>query len=127
MEEQTRLHPFTVISVMGTDEYPTLHDIQQNSTWSENPYGESYAVVPDDMVDEVLSVGCWCSITTENGVLTSITKVEPPYIPEPEPQPTDIEILQKENHLLRAQVEALSEQQEFLEDCLIEVGQVVYA
>ena len=33
----------------------------------------------------------------------------------------------KENALLKAQVEALSQNQEFLEDCLIEVGQVIYA
>ena len=45
----------------------------------------------------------------------------------PKPQPTEIEILQKENKLLKAQVNALAEQQEFLEDCLIEIGQVVYA
>lgn len=129
MEENeiTRQHPFTVISVNGTEEYPTLHDIQQNSAWSENPYGESYAVVPDDMVDDVMQCGCWCNIETENGVLTKITPVEPPVIPPTPHEPTDIEILQKENRLLKAQVSALAEQQEFLEDCLIEVGQVVYA
>lgn len=47
--------------------------------------------------------------------------------PVPVPVPTDVEILQKENRLLKAQVSALAEQQEFLEDCLIEVGQVIYA
>lgn len=92
-EEQTedRKHPFTVISVM--DYGNSLHDIQQNSVWSENPYGEAYATVPDDMVDEVLSVGCWCNIEVKNGVLTKITKVEPPYIP-PKPQPPKKETLE---------------------------------
>lgn len=129
MEENeiTRLHPLTVISVTGTDEYPTLHDIQQNSAWSENPYGDAYAIVPDDMVNEVMACGCWCNIEVQNGVLTKITKVEPPVIPPTPHEPTDIEILQKENRLLKAQVSALAEQQEFLEDCLIEVGQVIYA
>ena len=50
--------------------------------------------------------------------------------PQPEPQPTDqerIEALEAENNLLKAQVTALAVNQEFLEDCLIEVGQVVYA
>lgn len=50
--------------------------------------------------------------------------------PEEEPQPTDqerIEALEAENNLLKAQVSALAVNQEFLEDCLIEVGQVVYA
>ena len=35
--------------------------------------------------------------------------------------------LEAENTLLRAQVTALADNQEFLEDCLIEVGQVIYA
>lgn len=45
----------------------------------------------------------------------------------PAPEPTPMETLQKENNLLKAQVNALATNQEFLEDCLIEVGQVVYA
>lgn len=91
-----RKHPLTVISVFGTEQYPTLHNIQQNSAWGENPYGEAYAVVPDDMVEEVMTCGCWCNIEVENGVLTKITKVDAPYIP-PEPhEPTDIELLQEQ-------------------------------
>lgn len=35
--------------------------------------------------------------------------------------------LEAENNLLKAQVTALADNQEFLEDCLIEVGQVIYA
>lgn len=101
MEEEARMHPFTVISVMGTEEYPTLHDIQQNSAWSENPYGETYALVPDDMVDEVMSIGCWCNITVEDCVLTSITKVEPPKPkPEPEPEPTEVHLTREDFDLL---------------------------
>lgn len=45
----------------------------------------------------------------------------------PKLEPTDIEKLQQENTLLKAQVNALSDNQEFLENCLIEVGQVIYA
>ena len=37
------------------------------------------------------------------------------------------EELTKENELLKTQIKALSDNQTFLEDCLIEVGQVVYA
>ncbi|MEA5085112.1 MAG: hypothetical protein VB018_13340 [Lachnospiraceae bacterium] len=51
-------------------------------------------------------------------------------IPEKVAVPTDaekIETLQGENTLLKAQVNALSENQEFLEDCLIEMAQEVYA
>lgn len=37
------------------------------------------------------------------------------------------EALTKENILLKAQIKALDENCSFLEDCLIEIGQVVYA
>lgn len=50
-----------------------------------------------------------------------------PKPPEPDTKQEETEALQKENKLLKAQVGALAEQQEFLEDCLIEIGQVVYA
>lgn len=42
------------------------------------------------------------------------------------PEPTLAE-LQQENKLLKAQVQALNENQEFLENCLVEVGQIIYA
>ena len=50
--------------------------------------------------------------------------------PEIPAEPTDaerIEALESENNLLKAQISALEYNQEFLEDCLIEVGMVVYA
>lgn len=87
-----RQHPFTVISILGDEN--NWHDIQQNSSWSANPYGESYAIVPDGMVDEVLACGCWCNIEVENGVLTKITKVEPPTIEEPIPEMTTADVVQ---------------------------------
>lgn len=46
--------------------------------------------------------------------------------PEPEPVPT-VEELQAENRVLRAQVSVLQEQQTFLEDCLLEMADEVYA
>ena len=32
-----------------------VHDIQTNSAWTSNPYGEAYSVVPDDLVPEILA------------------------------------------------------------------------
>jgi hypothetical protein len=40
---------------------------------------------------------------------------------------TDIEILQKETRTLKAQVQALSESNMFLEECLVEMAEIVYA
>lgn len=51
--------------------------------------------------------------------------------PDPEPEPTEpvptLEDLKAENKLLRAQVGVLQEQQTFLEDCLLEMADEVYA
>ena len=69
-----------------------------------------------------------------DGVWTTVDEypeIEWPQPEEPEPLgPTDserIEALESENNLLKAQISALEYNQEFLEDCLIEVGMVVYA
>lgn len=53
--------------------------------------------------------------------------VEPvvPDTPEPvEPQPTQEE---KEKTLIKAQIQALSERNDFLEDCVAEMASIVYA
>lgn len=47
--------------------------------------------------------------------------------PTPEPSPSDIEVLKEENKLLKAQVEALSERGDFVEDCMAEMAMVIYA
>ena len=48
------------------------------------------------------------------------------FILAEKPEPTPAE-LQQENKLLKAQVQALNTNQEFLENCLVEVGQIIYA
>ena len=52
---------------------------------------------------------------------------EPP--PEPEPPTTDerLEKLEAENCKLKSQLQMQAQQQEFLENCLLEMGDVVYA
>lgn len=51
------------------------------------------------------------------------------YSPPPPPPTTDERVakLEAENKLLREQVKMQSQQQTFLEDCLLEIGDVVYA
>ena len=51
----------------------------------------------------------------------------PPAAAEPEAPPPTVEELQAENTKLRAQVGVLQTQQTFLEDCLLEMADVVYA
>lgn len=45
----------------------------------------------------------------------------------PTPPPSPVKQLQAENNLLKAQVQALSTEQDFLTACLVEIGQVIYA
>lgn len=47
------------------------------------------------------------------------------YVPPPDP-PKSNEELQEENDLLRAQIQALSDRGEFIEDCIAEMAMQVY-
>lgn len=93
---------------------------------------EGWAVIPDGMTTENFPFG---ALEAENigGVMTVIAWT-PGTIPEPEPEPEPeptaedrISALEAENRLLQAQVEMQAQQQTFLEDCLLEMGDVVYA
>lgn len=89
MTEQTRKNPLCVISIDTFGEYE-MHDIQTNSGWSKNPYGETYAVVPDDMVQDIMETKGFCDITlNDDGTeVVSFVAREIPVLPEPTPEPT---------------------------------------
>ena len=91
-EVVTRLHPLTVISLIVYGEYE-VHDIQQNTSWLSNPY-ENYAVVPDEMVEEIMETRGFCDIelNEEGTEVVSFTAREIPDIPEPEPTPTEEDV-----------------------------------
>ena len=55
-----RVNPFCVISKNTFGDY-NVRDIQTNSAWEANPY-EDYAVVPDDMVTEIMETRGFCDI-----------------------------------------------------------------
>ena len=86
-----RQNPFCVISKETFGDY-AVHDIQTNSAWSKNLYGEDYAVVPDDMVPEILETCGYCDLElNEDGTeVASFRAREIPEIPEEkqkEPEP----------------------------------------
>lgn len=89
-----RVNPFCVISKATFWEY-AVRDIQTNSAWSENPYGEDYAVVPDEMVADILETRGFCDIVlNEDGTeVVEFTAREIPEIPTEEAPPSDIDIL----------------------------------
>ena len=69
--------------------------IQTSSAWSKNPYGEGFAVVPDDMVPAILETMGFCDIVlNEEGTeVVEFVATEIPDLPAPEHEPTTEERL----------------------------------
>ena len=96
-----RVNPFCVISkevIPVTDingKKHDLHMIETNSSWGANPYGEDYAVVPDEMVLDIMETRGFCDIVlNEDGTeVVSFTAREIPVIPVAEAEPTTEDIL----------------------------------
>jgi hypothetical protein len=88
-----RVNPFCVISKNTFGDY-NVRDIQTNSAWGANPY-ENYAVVPDDMVLDIMETRGFCDIVlNEDGTeVVSFTAREIPVIPVAEAEPTTEDIL----------------------------------
>ena len=92
---------------------------------------DGWAVLPDGMDTPNFPFG---EVTVNDAappVVTSWTAGELPE-PEPKPEPTPtteerVAALEAENKLLKEQVKMQSQQQTFLEDCLLEISDVVYA
>lgn len=93
VEIPQRVNPFCVISKATFGEY-AVRDIQTNSAWSENPYSD-YAVVPDDIVQEIMETKGFCDIElSEDGTeVVSFTAREIPEIPTQEAEPTTDDII----------------------------------
>ena len=61
MEENMKKNNFCVISKNVFGDY-SVRDIQTNSAWSKNPYGDEYAVVPDDMIESIMETYGYCDL-----------------------------------------------------------------
>ena len=91
-ETKTRKNNFCVISKEANEN--GWRDLQKNSAWSCNPYGETFAVVPDDMIEAIWETCGYCDIElNEDGTeVVSFTAKEIPVLPEPECEPTEEDI-----------------------------------
>lgn len=100
MNETIRKNPLTVISKSTHGSY-NGRSIQSSSAWFENPYGDDFAIVPDEMVEAIFETRGFCDIElNEDGTkIVSFTPREIPNIESPEPDPTpetlDIDALAK--------------------------------
>ncbi len=102
-----------------------------------NPMGQPFpgcVALPDELLSAYLDTKGFCTLTIEDGAVTALAvdqealdayNAEHPEV-EPE-KPVTMEDLQAENKRLKAQMELQSQQQTMLEDCLLEMADIVYA
>lgn len=90
---------------------------------------DGWAVIPEDM--EIPETFPFVNVETADGVVTAMTAGT---VPDPEPAPDPeltvyerVSKLETENGKLKSQIQMQAQQQEFLENCLLEMGDIVYA
>lgn len=93
------------------------------------PLPDGWAVIPEDTpIPETFP---FVGVEATNGVITALTPgTVPEPQPEPEPEPTvdkRVTKLETENGKLKSQIQMQAQQQEFLENCILEMGDIVYA
>ena len=101
----------------------------QTGTFSAVPGG--WAIIPDGMETPNFPFG---DITVDDQTPPVVTSWTPLPIPEPEPEPDPspttedrVAALESENKTLKAQVTALTDQNDFQEELIVELAGVVYA
>ena len=80
MTENISKNLLCVISIEAFGEHK-VHDIQTNSSWVENPYPEGYAIVPDNLVQDILATKGYCD-TVLNDNETEVASFTARDIPE---------------------------------------------
>ena len=127
-----------IISMTASTPYPPLLN------WDKPTPPEGWAECPEKFVSVFYPADKQCAgfvdITVEDGAVTACTWNEDAYqayiagLPEPEPAPEPeptaderISALEAENHLLNQQVAALTDQNDFQEELIVELANVVYA
>lgn len=85
---------FGVISKNTFGEFE-CRDVQTNSAWVENPYGDEYAVIPQDLIDGIVATCGFCDIelNDEGTEVVSFTAREIPNEITRAKQPTTEERL----------------------------------
>lgn len=104
---------------------PLPNGAHNNQTCPEMTVPPGWARVPEDLgTAETLENFPFGEIEVENiGGAPTVTRWTPRPVPEAETEPAP----EEQNARLRAQVTMLQEQQVFLEDCLLEMAEEVYA
>lgn len=82
MSDILRNHPLCVVS-KEIKSKRGARSVQSNSVWTKNPYGDAYAIVPDELVEGILATDGFCDIVlNEDGTeIVSFAALEKPEIP----------------------------------------------
>lgn len=101
---------FGVISKQAFGEIG-CRDVQTNSAWSENPYGDEYAVIPEDLIDGIVATCGFCDIdlNEEGTEVISFTAREIPENLIREKQPTTEERLEALERAMLEQIGVVTE------------------
>lgn len=100
---------------------------------TSTPFPNSVSL-PDTLLMDYINTKGFCTLTIVDSAVTALVvdqealdayNAEHPEV-EPE-KPVTVEDLQAENKRLKAQMELQSQQQTMLEDCLLEMADIVYA
>lgn len=90
--------------------------------------------LPDTLLMDYINTKGFCTLTVQDGAVTALVvdqEALDAYLkehPDVEPEkPVTVEDLQAENKRLKAQMELQSQQHTMLEDCLLEMADIVYA
>ena len=99
----------------------------QTGTFAVVPDG--WAVIPDSIV--IHDTFPFVDIEVDGQTITAMTAgTMPEPEPEPKPEPTAeerIAALEDENHLLNQKITALTDQNDFQEELIVELANIVYA
>ena len=89
------------------------------------PVPSGWAIIPEGMETPNFP---FVDITVDNQTPPVVTSWTPLPIPEPEPTADErISALEAENQLLNQQVAALTDQNDFQEELIVELANIVYA
>lgn len=90
--------------------------------------------LPDTLLMDYINTKGFCTLTVQDGAVTALAvdqealdayNAEHPEV-EPE-KPVTVEDLQAENKAMKEQLQGQSERQEMLENCILEIADIVYA
>ena len=101
----------------------------RNQTGAFSAVPDGWAVIPDSI--SIPDTFPFVNIEVDGQTVTAMTeRTVPEPEPEPDPEPTPeerIAALEDENHLLSQQVTALTDQNDFQEELIVELANIVYA